>query len=173
MVSIDKLGRIFPKVSGEILDVVGTAIHNASLDAPVAVTALFCGQLYVESVGLTHTKEIGEGYTRDKETGMLVKPKYWPWFGRGYIQLTWRDNYAACAKATGLDCVSHPEVLEDPEGAIASAIWFYTSHGLHNLRDCDTISRRINGAGAKPESLAARRYQYERCLKILLDDAGK
>lgn len=159
-VTIEKLGKIFPKVSGETLDVVLLAMQKARLADNDNVAARFLGQLAVESINLTHTKEIGGENAR-----------YAPWFGRGYIQLTWKANYQACAAATGINCVNHPELLEEPEGAIASAIWFYTSRGLHHLTDVGVISKRVNGSGAKPESLAARRNATARALKVLQETA--
>jgi putative chitinase len=42
---------------------------------------------------------------------------YWPYFGRGFVQLTWEDNYDKASKALSLiddrDLVAHPEVALD------------------------------------------------------------
>ena len=68
--------------------------------------------------------------------------------GRGYIQLTGRDNYTALAKDTGVDFVSHPELLETVQYAALSAGWFWNKNGLNTYADKDdilTITKRING----------------------------
>ena len=72
----------------------------------------------------------------------------WAFHGRGLIQLTGHDNYAAFAKASGLDCVRNPELLLEPENACLSAGWFWNKHGLNQLADVGdivTITKRING----------------------------
>jgi len=68
--------------------------------------------------------------------------------GRGYIQLTGRDNYTAFAKSSGIDAVNHPELLETIECAALSAGWFWNKTGLNAHADKDdvlTITKRING----------------------------
>lgn len=42
--------------------------------------------------------------------------------GQGFSQLTGRDNFAALAKKTGLDLLSHPEFLASPEHALECGI---------------------------------------------------
>jgi putative chitinase len=42
--------------------------------------------------------------------------------GRGYVQLTWKENYGRAGEALGLDLVANPEQAMEP--AIASAIMF-------------------------------------------------
>ena len=68
--------------------------------------------------------------------------------GRGYIQLTGRDNYTALSKAIGVDFVTHPEWLEQPKYAVLSAGWFWNKAGLNEFADKDdilTITKKING----------------------------
>jgi len=47
----------------------------------------------------------------------LQSKPYWPYIGRGYVQLTWEDNYRKMASILGLiedrDLVAHPEVALD------------------------------------------------------------
>ena len=68
--------------------------------------------------------------------------------GRGWIQLTGRDNYTALTKATGVDFVTNPELLETFEYAALSAGWFWDKAGLNALADKDdllAITKKING----------------------------
>lgn len=51
----------------------------------------------------------------DPETGQT-------YYGRGYVQLTWKTNYAKMAALTGTDLVHHPELALDPK--IAALIMF-------------------------------------------------
>jgi len=38
--------------------------------------------------------------------------KYWPsgFYGRGFVQLTWKENYAKMSKVVGLDLVANPDL---------------------------------------------------------------
>lgn len=45
--------------------------------------------------------------------------------GRGYIQLTGKDNYQAAGTALGLDLVKHPELAAEPENAAKIAVWYW------------------------------------------------
>lgn len=72
----------------------------------------------------------------------------WRFKGRGYIQLTGRENYTSLSKDTGVDFVNHPELLETIQYAALSAGWFWNKNGLNNLADKDdvlNITKRING----------------------------
>jgi putative chitinase len=71
--------------------------------------------------------------------------------GRGYIQLTGRDNYTQFGKAIGVDIPSNPDVVASTY-ALASAAWFWSKNGLNKLADAgasDTavtsITKRVNG----------------------------
>lgn len=72
----------------------------------------------------------------------------WKYRGRGLIQLTGRDNYAACGTALGEDFINHPERLEEPPWAALAAAWFWDANHLNSYADTgdDTgLTRRING----------------------------
>lgn len=72
----------------------------------------------------------------------------WAFRGRGLIQLTGHDNYAAFAVASGLDCVRKPDLILEPDNACLSAGWFWNKKGLNSLADIGdivTITKRING----------------------------
>jgi putative chitinase len=71
--------------------------------------------------------------------------------GRGYIQLTGRDNYTQFGKAIGEDIASNPDVVSS-KYALLSAAWFWSKNGLNKLADAgasDTtvtsITKRVNG----------------------------
>ena len=72
----------------------------------------------------------------------------WKYRGRGLIQLTGANNYRAAGAALGLDLVSHPELVEQPDTAALVAGWFWQSNGLNELADSGQfakITRTING----------------------------
>lgn len=68
--------------------------------------------------------------------------------GRGFIQLTGKDNYTKCGHAIGKDLNTDPDYLTTPEGALKSALWFWNAHNLSPLADSDDIlhmTKKING----------------------------
>jgi len=71
--------------------------------------------------------------------------------GRGYIQLTGKDNYTQFGKAIGEDILSNPDVVSG-KYALLSAAWFWSKNGLNKLADggstdavVTTITKRVNG----------------------------
>lgn len=55
--------------------------------------------------------------------------------GGGIIQLTGRDNYAACGAAIGIDLETYPELIEDPVVALKAACWFWIINDLNRFAD--------------------------------------
>ena len=43
-----------------------------------------------------------------------AKTRYAPYWGRGYVQLTWLANYRKYTQLTGKDLVNYPELSKDP-----------------------------------------------------------
>ena len=71
--------------------------------------------------------------------------------GRGYIQLTGKDNYAAFGKSIGEDTVSNPDLVSS-KYPLASAAWFFSKNGLNSLSDkgadettIKEVTRKVNG----------------------------
>jgi putative chitinase len=71
--------------------------------------------------------------------------------GRGYIQLTGKDNYTQFGKAIGEDMTVNPDAVSG-KYALLSAAWFWSKNGLNNLSDggatdavVTTITKRVNG----------------------------
>ena len=71
--------------------------------------------------------------------------------GRGYIQLTGKENYTAFGKSIGEDIISNPDVVAS-KYALLSAAWFFSKNGLHKMADggatdavVTSITKRVNG----------------------------
>lgn len=76
----------------------------------------------------------------------------WKYRGRGYIQLTGKNNYQAFSDATQMDFVNNPDLIKSPKYALLSAAWFFTKNGIHKVADYGNdlktlkeVTRRING----------------------------
>jgi len=96
----------------------------------------------------------------------------WRYRGRGLIQLTGHDNYAALTIDLNTDFVMHPELLAQPEYAAMSAAWFWNKHKLNDLADINTlasftsITKIINGGTNGLESRMNYWINYKRALGI-------
>ena len=54
------------------------------------------------------------GARADRHRRSLV---YYPFYGRGFVQLTWLANYQKFSKLLGVDLVRNPDLAMDPERA--------------------------------------------------------
>jgi putative chitinase len=73
----------------------------------------------------------------------------WRYRGRGLIQLTLKDNYAAFSRHCGVDLLADPDLLFQPSYAVWAACWFWHENRLNALADTenlDELTRRINRA---------------------------
>ena len=71
--------------------------------------------------------------------------------GRGYIQLTGKDNYKAFGTAIGEDMTANPDKVAT-HYPLLSAAWFFSKNGLHKIADegstdlvVTKITKRVNG----------------------------
>jgi putative chitinase len=87
--------------------------------------------------------------------------------GRGLIQLTGRDNYTRFAEALDMSLEDTVRYLETPNGAVASAGWFWDNNKLNQYCDKDdfvTLTKRINGGTI---GLEDRKHHYHLALENL------
>jgi putative chitinase len=71
--------------------------------------------------------------------------------GRGYIQLTGKDNYTAFGKAINEDIAANPDLVAT-KYPLLSAAWFFNKNGLHKIADqgatdavVTSVTKRVNG----------------------------
>jgi putative chitinase len=71
--------------------------------------------------------------------------------GRGYIQLTGKDNYTAFGKSINEDIAANPTWVAE-KYALLSAAWFFNKNKLHIMADggatdavVTSITKRVNG----------------------------
>lgn len=43
--------------------------------------------------------------------------RYYPWYGRGYVQLTWEENYRRAGQKLDLDFITDPDAVMEPEAS--------------------------------------------------------
>jgi len=118
----------------------------------------FLSQCAHETLDFKHMKEIGGSLDFRK-----YDPKYAPrkaktlgntqvgdgakYKGRGYIQLTGRDNYKKAGKALGLPLEQKPELVEKPEVAAKVAVWYWKNRvapKVDSFKDTKAVTKSIN-----------------------------
>lgn len=116
-------------------------------------------------------KGTGRSYGEpDSITGLV-------YYGRGYVQLTWKTNYAAMSKATGMDLVGNPDLALKPTTAYRIMSYgmrngSFSGVGLsHYINDqkCDYVNARrvINGTDHAQEIANAAAW-FEATLQTCL-----
>jgi putative chitinase len=114
--------------------------------------AAFLAQLIHESNSFKTTREYASGsaYEGRKDLGNIFPGDGKRFKGRGYIQITGRNNYSDVSIFIFSDrrLLENPDLLATPHYAMLSAFWFWHSRNLNALADINylkTITRRING----------------------------
>ena len=90
--------------------------------------------------------------------------------GRGYIQLTGHDNYAAFGKAIGEDILASPELVAT-KYALASAAWFWNKNKINAIADGGAtsevvakVTRKVNGGVIGLDDRIKHFYQFHNLL---------
>jgi putative chitinase len=75
----------------------------------------------------------------------------WKFRGRGYIQLTGKDNYKAFDAVVAESIVDNPDLVAT-KYPLLSAAWFFHKNGLHKIADggatdavVTSVTKRVNG----------------------------
>lgn len=120
----------------------GDAVNQAMQQGPEAVAELMYG-------GRMGNTNAGDGYA---------------FRGRGFTQLTGRDNYTAASEALGIDLVNNPDMASDPEVAAKIATWYWQSRsGLSEAGkagDIEAVTKKINGGLNGLADRAAKTEMY-------------
>lgn len=72
----------------------------------------------------------------------------WRFRGRGFIQITGKNNYTQLTEDTGIDYLNNPELLLTEADSMISALWFWDKNNLNFHADRDDarkVTRIING----------------------------
>lgn len=70
------------------------------------------------------------------------------YIGRGFLQITGKDNYKNLSEDTGIDFINQPDLLLEEANSMIAALWFWTKIDGNALADEDNltkITKRING----------------------------
>jgi len=171
----DQLTRCMPGITSsrvsQYLPYLNSAMSSGGITTRVRQAA-FLAQVGHESGSLRYMEEIASGAAYEGRTdlgntqpGDGVKYK-----GRGPIQITGRNNYAAAGQYLGLDLINNPQQASTPQVGFRLATWFWNTHSLNTYADqntqssFDTITRRINGG---TNGKADRDSRWRTCKAVL------
>ena len=87
-------------------------------------------------------------YAARMGNGPIESGDGWKYRGRGLKQLTGKTNYTKCGEGLGIDLISKPDLLLQPQYAVLSAVWFWVENKCGPLADADDfvgLTKRING----------------------------
>jgi putative chitinase len=144
------------------------AMEEFGIDTP-ARQAAFLAQIGHESAQLRYVRELasGEAYEGRKDLGNTSPGDGVKYKGRGLIQITGKTNYVQMMMALDLDCVEHPEVLEEPVNACRSAAWWWNNRGLNQLADKGDFLRITKVINGGTNGLADREALYKAAKNVL------
>jgi putative chitinase len=182
VLSLAQLKQIMPSAGRRAEQFVGP-INEAALMNGISVNRLrlaaFLSQIGHESAQLLYVKELGgDKYLSKYDTGSLAKrlgntPEAdgdgQLYAGRGLIQVTGRANYLECSHFLFGDdrLLRTPQLLEQPEWAVKSAAWYWTSRKINAIADTgniEAVTRKVNGG---LNGIEDRKALYARALKVL------
>jgi predicted chitinase len=87
--------------------------------------------------------------------------------GRGFIQLTGRDNYRMASQALGIDLLNNPELAERPDIAAKIAVWYWQTRVkpyINNFNDTRAVTQKINPALRGLQDRHAKFMDYKNIL---------
>jgi predicted chitinase len=81
-----------------------------------------------------------------RDLGNLVPDDAMKYCGRGYPQLTGRDNYHRCGNAIGVDLLNNPDRALEPGVAAKVFVWFFKHcYPAANAGDWTEVRKLVNG----------------------------
>ncbi len=111
---------------------------------------------------MVYANRMGNG---DKTTGDGYRFR-----GRGFIQLTGHDNYAAFGKAIGEDILASPDLVAT-KYPLLSAAWFWNKNKINVIADGGAtsevvakVTRRVNGGVIGLDDRIKHFYQFHNLL---------
>jgi putative chitinase len=136
--------------------------------------AAFLSQCAHETMDFKHMKEIGgkldfKKYdirfapAKAKRLGNTKPGDGARYSGRGYIQLTGKYNYAEASKALFGDnrLVQNPELVERPEIAAKTSVWFWQNRVSNKVKNFDNVKDVTKGINPGMKHLDQRQDKFQ------------
>jgi peptidoglycan hydrolase-like protein with peptidoglycan-binding domain len=90
-------------------------------------------------------------YLGDKAEAYRKKSlRYYPYYGRGYVQLTWKENYEKYSKLLGLELVKNPDLVMRPDVSLYVLVHGMKTGTFTSRKLSDYINgSKVNFRGAR------------------------
>jgi len=183
LVTHEQLHEMIPATTDKIIDkycaYLNAAMEEFEINTPLRISA-FIAQIAHESCNLVYSEELADGsaYEYRKDLGNLLPEalaiahanhtttgRFYK--GHGLLQVTGYASHREVMEGLGIDCVTNPRILCEPEHACRSAAWFWHKHNLNKYADVGhfgKITTIINGGN---NGAIERVKNYARCRKVL------
>jgi putative chitinase len=105
-------------------------------------------------------------YSNRMGNGNIESGEGWKFRGRGLKQLTGKFNHIQASKGLGVDLVTNPDLLLEPQWAALSAAWFWAENKCGPIADSGdfvALTKRINGGTI---GLEDRQKRYKAVLAV-------
>ena len=114
-----------------LLSVFGKYFNEGNVDPYVRQPEMIANRVYANRMG-NGDEASGDG---------------WKFRGEGILQVTGKYNHGVCSQYLFNDdrLLDTPELLQEPEYALRSALWFWDVNNLSNITDVTLLTRRVNG----------------------------
>jgi len=112
---------------------------------------------------------VREAYWKDEEWRRRNLSRYYPYYGRGFVQLTWEANYRKYSQKLGIDLVADPDKAMDPKIALFILVDGFKTGTFTGKKITDYINdeetnfhnaRRCINALDKADEIAALAEKY-------------
>lgn len=165
-VQLIMISNISVDLANHWIDALNQGMDQGQINTCLRQSA-FLSQILVESGCFKWVREIWgptaaqSGYEGRADLGNTQPGDGFKYRGRGLIQVTGRSNYASCAQALGINCIDYPELLELPQYAVASAVWYWTSNNINAIADTDNIEKVTKAVNGGLNGFSQRSHYYE------------
>jgi predicted chitinase len=135
--------------------------------------AAFLAQCSHESGGFRYLSEIwgptAAQRSYDGRMGNNQPGDGYRYRGRGYIQLTGKNNYSQAGRDLGLDLVKNPDQAATPDIGAQTSVWFWKTNvqpRVSNWDDVNTITKIVNGGYNGLEDRKMRYAAFTQAMNI-------
>ena len=154
--------QAYNQISQALATPAAQTLKKTAIKAGIVGTELaqFMAQCAHETANFTSLEEFGGSLDfrkydpkynprKAKQLGNKVAGDGAKYKGRGFIQLTGRDNYKRAGQALGLPLEQRPELVERPDVAAKVAVWFWQNRvapKVASFHDTQQATKPINPA---------------------------
>ena len=123
---------------------------------------------------------VKEGYwIKNAEQWRKNNLRYYPWYGRGYVQLTWEYNYRKASQLLHMDLTTDPDAVMEPTTSYMILLrgmqegWFTgkkLNDYINKTEKNYVAARRIINGVDRAVTIASYAKKFESCLKNIISE---